>query len=831
MRRLAYALSLPAACFFTSVQAQTYHFDPALLGGSAKHTDLSLFNRGLQQPGRYHLDVMLNDEQVDSQDITLSLKKNAAGISVLDPCLSLEQLSRWGIKTEAIPGLNRTSNAGACVILESIPESTVNADIANQQLQLQVPQSFMRPNYRGLAPQGLWDDGITAFLMNYSAGASRVDSRDIGANDTSSWAQLQPGFNLGPWRARSSFSWKDGGDLQRSYAYVERGVRGFKSRLSLGERTSPGDVFDGVPFTGVMLATDDTMFPASERSFAPTVSGVALTRARIEVRQNGYIIKTLSVPPGPFEIQDLAASSGNGDLHVAVYEADGRNQFFIVPWNTPAIALHKDHLKYSVTAGRYRSAESRTPEALLIQATAIYGLPWNLTGYGGLQGATHYGAASLGVGAMLGGWGAVSVDATGSRSQTPGGNTQGGLKWRLRYSTQLPLTHTAVSLASMQYASAGYRSLTETLGSRQREEFAIDKDYSGRRQRARSTLSLSQKLGPLGSLGISASRTDWRYGQGHDDGMGFSWSKSIHSLSVSIEWQQNRSFDGCQDRTLSVWVSIPIGGSTNASWTLTAPTRGQQEQEGGLNGRAFEDRLAWDVRQRYRTDVSSDQRSGSDLHASWNGASGQVGVGYGYSATSRQANMDVSGGVIVHHDGVTLSQQLSDTVALVSAPGAAGVQVEGWPGVETDRRGYTVTSNLVGYQENTVSLNPITVPDNAEIPQTDVKIVPTAGAVVEAAFRTRTGAKALVTLHYSDGSPVAFGSQVTAEGREGNAGITDAKGLAYLTGLSSSGTLSVRSGNKMCHANYDLPGNKETAGLYQLDAVCLESLKKEIPHG
>lgn len=81
MRRLAYALSLPAACFFTSVQAQTYHFDPALLGSSAKHTDLSLFNRGLQQPGRYHLDVMLNDEQVDSQDITLSLKKNAAGIS------------------------------------------------------------------------------------------------------------------------------------------------------------------------------------------------------------------------------------------------------------------------------------------------------------------------------------------------------------------------------------------------------------------------------------------------------------------------------------------------------------------------------------------------------------------------------------------------------------------------------------------------------------------------------------------------------------------------------------------------------------------------------
>ncbi len=162
-----------------------------------------------------------------------------------------------------------------------------------------------------------------------------------------------------------------------------------------------------------MLASDDNMVPYSERQFAPVVRGIARTQARVEVKQNGYTIYNTTVAPGPFALRDLSVTDSSGDLHVTVWEADGSTQMFVVPYQTPAIALHQGYLKYSLLAGRYRSSDSATDKAQIAQATLMYGLPWNLTAYGGIQSATHYQAASLGLGGSLGRWGVyLSMEAT-----------------------------------------------------------------------------------------------------------------------------------------------------------------------------------------------------------------------------------------------------------------------------------------------------------------------------------------------------------------------------------------------------------------------------------
>ncbi|WP_171261596.1 fimbria/pilus outer membrane usher protein, partial [Acinetobacter baumannii] len=116
----------------------------------------------------------------------------------------------------------------------------------------------------------------------------------------------------------------------------------------------------------------------------------------VEVKQNGYTIYNTTVAPGPFALRDLSVTDSSGDLHVTVWEADGSTQMFVVPYQTPAIALHQGYLKYSLLAGRYRSSDSATDKAQIAQATLMYGLPWNLTAYGGIQSATHYQAALLG---------------------------------------------------------------------------------------------------------------------------------------------------------------------------------------------------------------------------------------------------------------------------------------------------------------------------------------------------------------------------------------------------------------------------------------------------
>ncbi len=47
-----------------------------------------------------------------------------------------------------------------------------------------------------------------------------------------------------------------------------------------------------------MLHSDESMVPYSKYAFAPVIRGIAQSQALIEVRQNGYLIHTVSVAPG-----------------------------------------------------------------------------------------------------------------------------------------------------------------------------------------------------------------------------------------------------------------------------------------------------------------------------------------------------------------------------------------------------------------------------------------------------------------------------------------------------------------------------------------------------
>ncbi len=85
------------------------------------------------------------------------------------------------------------------------------------------------------------------------------------------------------------------GHWQTAYTYAERGLRSLRSTLTLGDRSTDDPVFNGIPFRGVMLASDESMVPYSERAFSPIVRGIARTEARVEVRQNGYLLYETTV--------------------------------------------------------------------------------------------------------------------------------------------------------------------------------------------------------------------------------------------------------------------------------------------------------------------------------------------------------------------------------------------------------------------------------------------------------------------------------------------------------------------------------------------------------
>lgn len=186
-------------------------------------------------------------------------------------------------------------------------------------------------------------------------------------------------------------------------------VTALKSQLTLGETFTDSQVFDSVRFRGAALASDDGMLSDSERAYAPVIRGIAETNATVEVRQNGFLLYSGSVSPGPFEIADIYPSGSNGDLSVSVIEADGRVRTFTQAYASLPIMVPAGSLRYSLAGGQVDTSDDQQAAPAFASAALIYGLSERITGFAGVQLAEAYQAANLGTGVNTG-LGAVSMD-------------------------------------------------------------------------------------------------------------------------------------------------------------------------------------------------------------------------------------------------------------------------------------------------------------------------------------------------------------------------------------------------------------------------------------
>lgn len=183
----------------------------------------------------------------------------------------------------------------------------------------------------------------------------------------------------------------------------------------------------------------------------------------------------------------------------------------------------------------------------------------------------------------------------------------------------------------------------------------------------------------------------------------------------------------------------------------------------------------------------------------------------------------MSGGAVLHEDGLTLSQPLGNTNILVKAPGASHVSVLNHKGIKTDSRGYAVIPYATPYRVNQVALDVTTVGNDVELENAIANKIPTDGALVRATLTTRQGAKAMfIVRHAKDVLP--FGTLVSSEDDKAS-GIVGDGGSVYLTGLSAEGTLHAvwgRDSAQRCTIRYAL--NPQTyharTGLYSQEVIC-----------
>ncbi|EKN4030643.1 fimbrial polyadhesin usher MyfC [Yersinia enterocolitica] len=813
------------------VLAGSYSFDPTLLTESENKADFSLFEQGGQLPGTYLVDIILGGEKVDSTNVAFHSVKSPTGEYSLQSCLTKEQLSRYGVDVdnypELLPPAKNTAQgeqADQCVNLAAIPQASEEFEFYNMQLVLNIPQVALRP--KDEIPIERWDDGITAFLLNYMANSSETTYRQNGQQQRSHYIQLYPGFNIGAWRIRNATSWSQSGDTggkwQSSYIYATRGLYRLKSRITLGESYTPGDFFDSVPFTGVMLGDDANMLPSNQRDFMPVVRGIARSQARVEVRQNGYLIYSTVVSPGPFELTDMLPSHSEGDLHVTVLESNGATQQFTVPYTVPAIALRKGRLRYNLMAGRYRPANVDVETTPIAQATVAYGLPWNLTAFVGGQWSPHYQATTAGMGVMLGDYGALSSSITQASSEYRQQQPVKGQAWEVRYNKTLQASDTSFSVVNSQYSTADFSTLSDVLQSYRRHD-GSRRDWHSNPLRNQTSVVVGQSLGQFGYLNLNWSRQNYRDTPASSS-WGVQYSFDIGNLYCSLDWTQNQ-YRGNQDRLLSLSVSMPLGRErdTYAAYRMTSSDN-SKEHELSLYGHAFDNRLSWNVRQTERyAQFHSGENSGS-LGLDWHGSYGDIGGNYYYNPTMRQISANVSGGAVIHRHGLTLGPQINGTAALVEVPGVSGVSTSEDRRLKTDFRGYSIVPSIFPYEEHDILLETTDLPPDAEVTKTDAKVLPTEGAIVRASFSPQIGARALMTITRNNGESIPFGAMASLVNQPANAAIVDEGGKAYLTGLPETGQLLVqwgRDASQQCRVDYQLASaKKDDSGLYMLSGVC-----------
>jgi outer membrane usher protein len=798
-----------------------------LVTGGGQSVDLSRFEAGsMVPPGVHEVDVFVNQNRIGRAQVRFESRPEMADA---EPVFDRDLLERIGVAVAKLsPEVVATLAAGqALPIDQAMDGATARFDFGELRLEMSVPQAAMNRNARGYVAPEHWDDGVAAAFVGYDASVYRNGGRTDEASRTQAYLGLSTGATLGDWRFRHQGAYqadsRTGGGYQGTATFAQRDLTTWKSRLTVGDAFTSGELFDSTGFRGLRIHSDDRMLPDSLRGYAPTVRGVANTNARVTIHQDGRLIHETVVAPGAFVIDDLYPTGHGGDLKVTVQEANGRTREFTVPYAAAPLSLRPGMNRFSVAAGQLRDARLRD-DPLFAEATWQRGLNNLATGYGGLAVAPGYHSLLFG-GVLNTSAGAIGLDVTQARTRLPGGDEYNGTSMRASYSKMISETGTNFSLAAYRYSTEGYFGLNEAMVMRERAGIE-----ASLRPRNRAQLTFDQDLGEhRGQLYVTGSAMDYWGRGGSDLTYAAGYSNAIGRAGFNFLVTRQRAGAGAMDTTYHASLSIPLGSQRPAALStgISHSPNGDDSVQTTLSGSLDdENALSYGLALNQTKDGHGRSQTSGSANAAYRGASAvystSIGMGPGFTQTAA----GVRGAVVMHPGGVTLSQPISETFGVVEAKSATGVRVTNAAGVRVNARGYAIVPYMSPYVMNTVELDPKGLSTDVELQTTSQQVAPRAGAVPILRYATVTGRTLLIRGSREHGEPLPFGASVyDEEGKE--IGIVGQASRLVARGLRDSGRLTVQWGvnaNDTCIIDYALAERamREKAEAYeQVVAPCV----------
>lgn len=737
-----------------------------------------------------YLDVMINGVPVG---LIAAFRQRPDGTLAITP----DELGEIGLRSA---GEGRSTDG--MVDLDRVTCLSYQYDSVMQQIRIAAEdgcrktRSYSAGRERGDAEMA--DAPGSGAVLNYSVFASSYSDLD----NIWGFSDHQPVLSLGidswafgPWGVFSQ-----SGTFTTNNADLYDSVR-LDTRWSFSDQStlltySAGDVVGGglawtrpIRLAGVQVQRDFALRPDLITMPVPTLSGSAAVPSTVDVYANNVRVFSQQVPAGPFEVANFPVITGSGMAQVVVRDALGRDTVTNVPYYASSQLLKGGLYDFSIEGGFPRTYYGTLSNSYDDRATLVgslrYGMSNSVTLEGHAEGSGELVNGGVGLVGSLASVGLVSAALAGSKTDDGAGALlSGGLEFRHGMM--------AFNLRG-QYTLGDYADLASVTAPRHGSANFPDFGLPERLVQAVFSFVL-----PFDPSTFTLSYTELSSRDFNHSIIGASLSRTVFSdcsLIVSAAFDVANSETGLiyvgLSRPLAPGLSSNVSASANGNDTVAGVDLVKSERmEPGSYG--------WRLRER---EGSAPERMAA---ASYRGEVGRVEGRVQQFGDAVSLSGQVEGAIAVADGSFFLAPTISNAFA-VADTGVADTEVflENRPVGRTNSKGQLLVTNLNAYQGNAISIDPRSLPLDADIPQTKTVVVPGArqGPTVRFGI-TASAPSALIVMTDGEGKVLPAGSKVTLAGQD-EPFVMGYDGEVYLRGLQQANTALVSlAGGGTCSAAF-----------------------------
>lgn len=708
---------------------QAFVFNPnSLFGGKSQSVNLDNFTySNAFTSGLYNVELYVNDRTMGNKTVSfLQLENN----DLPELCVDQELLNILNIKKnllEKIPPKN-------CYSIKDFDSNAFyDFDHNDLKLKLSIPLAIIEYQADGYIPIEKFDKGINSAFIGYDVNANTIKF-DESSSTNHLYLNLKGGLNWNGFNFRhaGSFSTNEF-QLNKYQSYlntVSTDILPLHSRLTFGDFYTQTYDISSANIRGIQLATDTSMRPTSQQSYAPVIQGIAQTNAIVSVFQDGQKIYERNVPIGNFSIQDLNTIS-NDDLTVQITETNGEKSSFIVPNQGSFNLIRLNQFNYNFALGRYHLNEQLTDD-YLAQLSFEYGLSNFISIFAGSNISEPFQNYLLGLSTntKYGGL-KFSIDSAHAELLDQQLN---GYKYKTSYYYTLNELNTNFTINAL-YQTQKYMSLNNTMSLKNYEYLSdaeIDNFFRTYLLKQQFDISIHQQLSKkYGGLYFNATRSKYWNSDETYSQYQLGYSNSYKRLNYSFGFTKTYNFLNFKNDENKFYLSLSIPLDWNRKTIYVNSNIQHSNQPNNQttatigSSMAFGDQSQGQVglSHNYISDSSKDQSTLS-ANLGYSFPQAQLSTNATWNNDFYQYGLTSTGAFVLHRYGLTATNNIPETYTIIHAKDISKANImNGW-GIKTDYLGNAIYSNISPYRPNEISLDVSNLPLNVQLIENQKSIIP-----------------------------------------------------------------------------------------------------------